>query len=223
MDFLIVSATKYSKQDFEEKSLLYKSLNKLSQFNKNFETEIYYDNTNSLSKIYNNSIKTNKYDMFIFVHDDVLIEDMFLFEKLEEASKQFKMIGLAGSQKFKLHNEGTLMWLQNDNRQQCSGSVAHFHNNEYFVSCYGASKKKCLVMDGLFLAVDAKTIYDNNILFDEQFDFHFYDLDICLQFFSKKIPIGTWPISVFHKSAGSYGNKDFAPMQQKFVSKWKNS
>ena len=45
----------------------------------------------------------------------------------------------------------------------------------------------------------------SGLRFDEQFDFHFYDLDFCRQAELKGMTMGTWPISVVHESGGAYG------------------
>ncbi len=58
------------------------------------------------------------------------------------------------------------------------------------------------MLDGLFLAVSMQTLISaKDLRFDEQFDFHFYDLDFCRSAGKKEVSMGTWPISVTHASA----------------------
>ena len=52
------------------------------------------------------------------------------------------------------------------------------------------------------------------------FDFHFYDLDICRQFESKQLKMGTWPISVIHESGGAFGTPAWQDSYKKYLEKW---
>ena len=61
------------------------------------------------------------------------------------------------------------------------------------------------LMDGVLLAAKKKTFVKNAIRFDEQFQFHFYDMDICRQFDEKNVTMAAAPMGVIHRSGGAFG------------------
>jgi GT2 family glycosyltransferase len=60
------------------------------------------------------------------------------------------------------------------------------------------------------------------VLFDEQFDFHFYDMDFCRTARRAGLSLGTWPISVTHQSSGSFGNPSWSTAHSQYWKKWKS-
>jgi uncharacterized protein YchJ len=77
-------------------------------------------------------------------------------------------------------------------------------------------------MDGLFLAVHPPSL--NGVRFDEQFQFHFYDLDFCLAAAKAGVLLATTSVEVIH-AAGSgdgYGSPSFKEAQSRFCAKWGN-
>ena len=88
-------------------------------------------------------------------------------------------------------------------------------------SHYGPTPQRIKLVDGLLLATYSDTLIKNNIRFDEQFDFHYYDMDISRQFEEKQLSIGTWPISVIHHSRGTLLDQHFNNSRDKYINKWK--
>ncbi len=76
-------------------------------------------------------------------------------------------------------------------------------------------------MDGLFLAVNTGRVLEKSIKFDEEFEFHFYDLDFCRQCISNGLILGTWPIAVTHASGGAFGSEPWREAAQRYIDKWK--
>jgi hypothetical protein len=77
------------------------------------------------------------------------------------------------------------------------------------------------LLDGLLLAAYSETLIKNNIRFDEQFDFHFYDLDFCRQAEMNGVTMGTIPLSLVHESGGNFGTDSWKQGYQKYLQKWK--
>jgi hypothetical protein len=74
-------------------------------------------------------------------------------------------------------------------------------------------------LDGALIAIDMKTIGD--LEFDSQFDFSYYDLDLCLGAALKKLAVGTWNISIHHTNMPNYDTDSFRNNRERFRQKWK--
>jgi len=215
----IVSATRCSAEQFEARPLA-KSLRKLDSSNIPYEKKIYFNNNESLAKCYNDALLTlSDSESIIFCHDDILIEDMFLFDKLEDAFKLYDVVGLAGTTSWKL--QSPCVW-NNSARETWRGAVTHSHRDKVWNTAFGEMPARCLLIDGLFIAINRKKIIDSGIKFDENIcKWNFYDLDFCLQGYEKKILIGVYPIAVRHYSIGDWRNSDDWKLGEKnFISKW---
>ncbi|MBL8827353.1 MAG: hypothetical protein JNM18_10295 [Planctomycetaceae bacterium] len=215
-DLFFVSCTMGNKED----TVLYRSLLKLGTDRYRF----YEQNRTGLSTIYNQILneRAGRDEVVVFVHDDVTIGDLFIQEKLTAAVGPlgYAIVGLAGTSSFNLMlDKPVTMWLQPP-QQALSGAVEHAageHANHW--SAYGPTPRRCVVMDGLFLGVDMLKI--GGVRFDEQFEFHFYDLDFCLTAHRAGLALGTQNIYVNHQSGGSYNSAAFAATQEKFRAKWR--
>jgi hypothetical protein len=164
---------------------------------------VWTENTDSLSVQYNKAKKYyDQYDAIIFLHDDVFITDAFLIDKLQVAFAQFDVVGLAGGADISLKSYG--LWHLMCDPKTFSGAVSHFDNSgKEFVTAFGPFGKRCLLLDGLFLAVYTKTT--KNVNWDENVMFHHYDLLFCLEANKLKLKLGTAPIYVTHDSPGLKG------------------
>jgi len=103
-----------------------------------------------------------------------------------------------------------------------SGAVSHFDSTgKEFVTSFGSFGKRCLLMDGLFLAVNTKTTKAVN--WDENVKFHHYDLLFCLEANKLKLKLGTAPIYVTHESPGLQGfSEEFKKSDSYFKEYFKN-
>ena len=180
------------------------------------------NNTDGLSKIYNNFIEKNLnkgISGLIFIHDDVEINDNNIRVKLISAFNQFDIVGLAGTKKFTLSEQ--CLW-HNSPKETWSGAVAHYHEGKTWVTEYGQMPQQCLLVDGLFLAINLEKISKKGLRFDERFTFHHYDLDFCLQAYKMRIKVGTWPIWVTHHSIGNWDKPEWHKSNKIFREKWKS-
>jgi hypothetical protein len=179
------------------------------------------DNRHGLATCYNRFLdehaETNA--LALFAHDDVSIDDVFVREKLAEGAERFVVQGLAGASSFNLQLlEQQTLWLRAP-PEHLSGAVEHaLPDGRTVWTSYGPAPSRCVVLDGLLLAVDLARI--GNIRFDEQFSFHFYDLDFCLSAHWASILVGTINVHARHASSGDFSSPEFFEAQKQFRNKW---
>jgi GT2 family glycosyltransferase len=201
-NYFFVIATTKTKEDFNKTSQIALFLDKSGLNNK---AKVFYENKKGLPSIYNTFItENNRYKKIIYVHDDVLIEDLFLEEKLDLAFEKFDIVGLAGTKKCDMSKPSA--WHLMSDRDQYVGEVAHSKDKMTWTTCFGPTNSRALLLDGLFLAVDVKMLLDNDVRFDERFDFHHYDISFCLRANEKKLKMGVAPIKVTHFGLGDSMN-----------------
>jgi len=212
-DLLVFSCTRSAK----DRTRLYRSLGKLGIDRYYFDE----DNTAGLSARYNKFFEEHAggSEIAILAHDDVSIEDVFVREKLSEGAKKFAIQGLAGAATFQLQLEHPqTMWIRAP-KDHLSGAVEHvYEDGRTLWSVYGPVPKRCAVLDGAFLAVDLSAI--GSLRFDEQFTFHFYDLDFCLEAARHSLSLGTVNVHANHASHGEFTCRDFFDAQERFRTKW---
>lgn len=218
---LIVSATRRS----ENCSIpLLESLKEFTSIYGDYNYEIIWNNTNGLPKVYNrylNDTYFDRYTCILFVHDDVYIDDLKCFEKIHnQFSQDYSVVGLAGGQRVEIKRPA--LWHLMTDRKSQSGAVAHPHGERTYVTSFGPTPVRCLIMDGLFLAIDCSKFKSNPVKFDESFMFHHYDLDFCLQCNAKKHKLVTEQINVIHQSPGLLDakSKSFEQSESKFILKY---
>ena len=238
----IVSCTKLSKDNFEF-SPLGLSLKKLkamtnetsfinsvyAQYDIEIVPRIFYDNSAGMSECYNKALDEIVDDIsypiaaVIFIHDDVLINDMFIFEKLFNEFENYDIVGVAGSKKFSISTL-PVCW-HASSKDSWGGFVCHPIANDSTKlqsNYFGPAPTIAAVVDGLFIAFN-KTAINSKLRFDVQFEFDFYDADICLTAQKKhQLKVGISPIILTHKSHGNGINSDrYRETQEKFISKWR--
>ncbi|MFA6041667.1 MAG: tetratricopeptide repeat protein, partial [Methylophilus sp.] len=222
----LVSATRMSEQVFWEKSALGLSLKRHMQQNSNLKASIAYENTRGLSTIFNQSIaNADKDTTLVFIHDDVWIDETNFADAVLAGLQQFDVIGVAGNKR-RIPQQPAWAFVDVnftwDNKENLSGSVAHGAHAYGEVSNYGPVPAACELMDGVFLAAKKSTLLSKQVQFDEQFDFHFYDLDFCRSARNANLTLGTWPIKLTHQSGGAFGSAQWQAKYQLYLKKWEN-
>lgn len=220
-----VSATRFSEDDFWNKSALGLSLRRITHMG-SWSALINYENIKGLPEIYNAAINSDfTEDILIFVHDDVWIDDYFITIRIVEALKNFDVVGVAGNQR-RVINQPAWAFIDDkftwDEVQNQSGSIAHGVKPFGEVSYFGEIKAECELLDGVFLAARKSTLKDANVFFDSRFNFHFYDMDFCRSAREKGLRLGTWPICLTHQSGGAFGSQQWRENYQKYLDKWKS-
>ena len=214
-ELFFVSCTRSRKEETD----LYRSLRKLGT-----DRFLFFENNQrGLSTCYNAVLDEGVgcEGIVVFVHDDVTIGDLFLQEKFTEAfdERGYAIAGLAGSSEFKISPGSEVVTWRRPPEHAWSGAVEHeLPDMARMMSAYGPTPRRCVVLDGLFLAVDCRQT--RHLRFDEQFAFHFYDIDFCLSAHQSGLVLGTIGAYVTHRSGGSYLSTAFNEAQLKFRAKW---
>lgn len=215
MDFKFIVATPQSEGEF----IISSGLRDKNVF-------VVYNNTRGLSHIYNEQLHDfeNRKKGLVFLHDDVLVEDSSLISKLKEAHSKYDIVGLAGNKRADV--KSPCMWhLMSPNRQwnnqgDLRGFVSHIlPNGDSNMSYFGNSPAEVEVIDGLFISVNVDKVLQSGVEFDEEFDFHFYDLAFCQRARRVGLSIGVYPIFVRHYGLGhTDSNWDF--LEKRFINKY---
>jgi len=195
---LFVSASADSKKD----TLIYKCHQINQSFNKIDQIIIDHNNI-GLPKVYNNILKEykNKYDFIHFVHDDVFIyDDMDSLENII-TSYNYDIIGVAGSGRIAIKHPALWHIMGKD---RMYGAVEHRNNqiqNDFqpkqYTVVYGPTSGEVIILDGVYICVRTKNI--NEWKFNENFNFHHYDIASCIDAFKIGLKLGVLPIHIRHE------------------------
>lgn len=197
-----------------------------------FDFEVVKDNSSGLPEVYNRFLtEKNKDKIVLFAHDDLEIHDLNLVEKLNESP--WDITGLAGSSQFTFQDKN--LWHICAPPGTHSGSVTHplAVQEQTFVrvdptkrlsTLFGPWPQRCLVLDGLFLAVNVEKALEVGWFFDERHKFHHYDIASCLGANEKKLKMGTFPIFVVHHGLGnSFMTPEWEQSNEIFKKNWQNA
>ena len=222
MSKLLIVICTQAKTDAEFQKLpIYPSLKKQYEVNSpNVDFHVFKDNKRGLSECYNEVLRDpkNANKTVLFVHDDVELEDLFLYEKLMDSP--YAITGLAGAKSFNKHAD-KLAWHLCAPREDFVGEVAHIKDGKVWTTVFGPTKSRALVIDGLFIACKVKDVVEKNLEFDEAFNFHFYDIAFCLRANEKKVSCGVLPIRVIHHGLGdSMLTPEWKEANDKFKNKY---
>jgi len=179
-----------------------------------------------LPRLFNIAIREAADDpaILVFMHDDIEMRDFFWPHHVVEGLQAFDMIGLAGNRRRTARQSS---WgsigedLTRVDREYHSGTVAHQSEYGLRINYFGPSHVEVKFLDGLFLAVHSETLLRHCIFFDERFEFHFYDMDLCRQMEVANLRLGTWGISVVHNDNGSYATPEWQAGYEMYMEKWK--
>jgi GT2 family glycosyltransferase len=220
----IVVATRATEADFYQTTATGRSLRLYkAPF---LEVCLFPENKLGLPKIYNSVIDQSANDpaMLVFAHDDLHILDFFWIGELFNGLSYFQILGMAGNIRRIPRQPGWAFIDTNftwDSPENLSGVVGHGQGfPPSSLSVFGPPRQQVKLLDGLLLCASSKTLNDNNLRFDERFDFHFYDMDFCRQAEQKDITCGTWSLSLIHESGGSFGTESWLSAYQKYLEKW---
>ncbi len=224
MKIKLVIATRENQDDFFSSTATGKSL--ATRCPPHIELRVFPNNQNGLPVLYNKVIRecVNDPSILVFAHDDLHLLDYFWFNRVYEGLSYFDIIGLAGNRR-RVPKQPCWACVDNeftcDAKENLSGVVGHgsgFPLSNFGV--YGPPRQQVKLLDGLFLASKSETLIAHQLFFDEQFSFHFYDLDFCRQAELKNITCGTWDIALVHESRGAFGSQPWQSSYKKYLDKW---
>ncbi len=223
----IIIASQLSEADFWDKSATALSLRRL-EYDDRWVPRVAFANKQGLPTIYNARINSAKEgSILVFMHDDVWIDDHYFVDRIIEGLNVYDVIGVAGNRRIVPFQP---IWLFADNRfirdeqTNLSGIVAHGQHPFGTVDFFGTVPADCELLDGVFLAVRKQTLVENDVFFDPQFDFHFYDMDFCRTARQAGLRLGTWAVCLTHQSNGENGfcSEAWQQMYQQYLNKWRN-
>jgi hypothetical protein len=208
---LLITATRCKTEKEFESRPIYRSLHKLYNIydRAHFDFHVVRDNTEGLSVVYNRFLTDEYKDKIVaFVHDDVEVEDLFFVEKLNESP--FDVTALAGAVEFNKSAE-KLAWHLASGEDKKRGEVTHAAQGKVWTTCFWKHPRlsgieRVLVFDGVFVAVNVEKALKAEVLFDERFGFHFYDISFSLNCFEKKLTAGVIPLRIVHHGLGDSMN-----------------
>lgn len=219
----IISATRLEEGEFWDRAALGISLRRLAHDTR-LVARVTFSNQRSLPDIFNARISAlDSFDLLVFMHDDVWIEDSFLADRVVEGLRTYDVIGVVGNRRRVRYqpawcvSDTKFTW---DDKANLSGSIAHGAQAFAPVSFYGAVPADCELLDGVFLAARKSALLHNGVLFDPRFEFHFYDMDFCRSARQRGLRLGTWPICLTHQSGGSYGTQKWREKYRLYIEKW---
>jgi GT2 family glycosyltransferase len=187
---------------------------------------LFCSNTRGLPAIYNIAIEDAKRApaILVFIHDDVELSDYFWSDNIRAGLLEFDLIGVEGNRR-RVPNQ--MAWAFHDesmvrDAEYLSGSIGKSDHYGRFINYYGPSFQAVKLLDGVLLAARSELFHTFDTRFDEQFDFHFYDLDLCRQAELKGLDMGTWGISIVHESRGAFLSAEWKSAYEKYITKWKS-
>jgi hypothetical protein len=188
--------------------------------------DMVWNNKEGLSAVYNRKIREyagSGVEFLVFVHDDVYIDDLKLYDKLRQAyyGLGFKIIGVAGATS--LNVSFPTLWHLMAERKYQRGFVHHGAGGaQTKVTSFGPTPSEVLIMDGLFIAVHLPSIAESGWGFNEKFEFHHYDVSSCLDAFVAGIKMGVYPIHLIHLSHGldSVSDKTWQESSDRFLAQY---
>lgn len=217
-------ATRARASDFYETTATGRSL---KTYNFPFlEVHLFPENNTGLPKLYNSVIRraVAQSAIIVFAHDDLHILDFYWVERLREGLKQFQIVGLAGNKR-RLPRQPAWAFIDEhftwDDRENLSGIVGHgsgFPPRK--LSIFGAPNQQVKLLDGLLLATHTQTLAESGLMFDERYDFHFYDMDFCRAAELKNVTCGTCALSLIHESAGNFRSEAWRTAYAAYLEKW---
>ena len=221
-----VSATRETKANFFTRTALGRSLDIYRKSGADFGLTLFDENTLGLPKVYNQAIHDCREldSILVFIHDDAYLCDLFWPGRIQQGMQVFDILGVVGNRRrvpmqpaWHLINRQTM-----DSFENLSGMIAHGSGfPPVDVSCFGPSGNEVITLDGVLLISHVNTLHKHSLYFDEQFDFHFYDMDFCRQAELKGLKMGTWPITLIHESIGGTYDDKWEMAYQRYLAKWR--
>jgi hypothetical protein len=223
--FCFVVATRLPESKFWKQSPTGLSLQKL-QGKSNVRLHIHHNNKKGLGEIYAAELIHVDSDYLVFLHDDVWLMDEDLLEIIHVDLSVADIIGVAGTRRrhprqpawlfSKVSTGGGFVW----DYPNLSGSVGHGDSQRHEFTNYGTVGQRCKLLDGVFMAINAKRVKQSEVNFSKEFDFHFYDMDFCRSADRQGLWMKTSNIRVIHSSSGAFGTESWWSGYRKYLSVW---
>lgn len=219
---LFVTATREPAERFFTHTSLGQSITHLRAQGVKLKVLAKTSNSKAIAIGYNTAIAERwRNHIIVFAHDDVRLDDMYIAHRLNDALRQYDVVGVAGNRR---RYFGQPAWhrprllSQTGPKDDLLGSVFHASINE--LSRFGDSFGSAQLLDGVLIAARGSTLLNSGVRFDASLDFHFYDLDFCRSATQAGLRLGVWPIAITHMSVGGYNSKAWSASYKKYLAKW---
>jgi GT2 family glycosyltransferase len=222
--FKVICATRVRHDQFATGTALGRSLALFR--NPSIEVELYAENRTGLAQRYNAAIDRcrERPAYLVFAHDDIHLVDLFWPHHVMQGLKRFDVIGAVGNRR---RLPGQPAWrfkdaaFTQDESENLSGWVMHGRGwPAESVDFYGLPGHEVKLLDGLLLAARSDTLLGRGVRFDEQFEFHFYDMDFCRTAEREGLRLGTWSIPLIHESDGNFDSPAWRDACRRYLKKW---
>jgi len=220
-----------TQKDAANKTSIFESIKKY-----NINSRYFLENKESLPTVYNLAITKalkDDVDWIILAHDDIQLLDNPI-ERLEELDGKFDLVGVAGTSKIELKSPA--LWhlmgggFGSGNLHGCVQHLVQKYgvnaDDRYFSRSvptnFGPYPHRVVMIDGVFMALNLKTMRD--MRFDDYCPskFHFYDLDFSLNCHMNGYRVGVGAIPITHESPGLREfTDDWKSGEQYFLNKYK--
>ncbi len=220
----IISATRYTEDEFWRQSALGLSLPRHLKQSGSLSVQIAFENARKIPEVFNEAIALAGDDaILVFMHDDVWIDEANFTDALVAGLARFDLLGVVGNAR-RLPNQPAWCFVDKkfnlDDSVNLSGQLGYGPHAFGTVTHYGDVEKECELLSGVFLAARKSSLIKHGIIFDKQFDFHFYDLDLCRSAKSAGLSLGTWMINLTHQSEIEVGGANWVNQYQLYINKW---
>lgn len=220
----VVSATRMTENAFWRDSALGRSLKRHMQQDARLVPVVAYENTRGLSEVFNHAIAAAPENaLLVLIHDDVWLDENTFVQTIQRGLTHYDVIGVAGNARIQPGQPGwcfvdlKFTW---DDAKYLRGAVSHGQHAFGPASSYGDASGECQLMDGVFLAAHKQTLLQSGVRFDQQFEFHFYDLDFCRTATRAGLKLGVWPVRMTHQSGGAFGSARWREAYLSYYHKW---
>jgi hypothetical protein len=202
---LVIVSCSQRPEEESQQTLLVQSFEH-GRFSEFADLDITWKNAEGLSAVYNRKLLKHGNagsEYIVFVHDDVYVDDLKLYDKVLAArcNLGYQIIGVAGASSVTVRDPS--LWHLMCGQADWRGTVHHFTSNgQIRASAFGPTPSQVAVMDGLFMAVHVPSVLAAGWRFNEDYDFHHYDIASCLDARAKGLKLGVYPIHLIHESPG---------------------
>lgn len=166
----------------------------------------------SLTEVYNVGASKARYDVLLFVHEDVLFQTKNWGEKLLDYFEKDNSLGLIGIAGSKYKSSVPSGWFSGIEALDCCNILHVDSNNQklpmYFNPVLGSPIQDVVVLDGVLLCCK-KNVWQQ-VKFDEILlkGFHLYDIDFSFRVAQKFKVIVSFEIDLIHLTeGGNFGNE----------------
>ena len=166
----------------------------------------------SLTEVYNVGASKAKYDVLLFVHEDVLFQTKNWGQKLLDYFEKDNSLGLIGIAGSKYKSSVPSGWFSGIEALDCCNILHVDSNNQklpmYFNPLPGSLAQDVVVLDGVLLCCK-KNVWQQ-VKFDEILlkGFHLYDIDFSFRVAQKFKVIVSFEIDLIHLTeGGNFGDE----------------